>query len=341
MKKLSVVDIENFIRTEINPMLAKQMRIRRELSDISVQWGGLSFAATLFVVLITNKLSGLRIPLFPVVFFVPFVVVYFVAKKMGLIAYLKEYHATFKFKIVKKVLELIDPQIKFNPMVVQFPYELYNSCGLFTKKPDVARAEDHIVGSVKGVPFESLEIHTQEKQEYKDSKGRRRVRYVTIFRGLLFCAQFNKTLNSRTLVLTDKHESLLGFLSRGAQRIMNGNQLVELESPEFEKHFKVLSSNQVEARYILSSTFMQKILDLKFKHKQNIQLAFQDAEVIVAIPMDKNLFEPPMGILSVFTAKQEDYREQIETYLQDFQLILELIEDLDLNNKIWVQPKAV
>ena len=46
-------------------------------------------------------------------------------------------------------------------------------------------------------------------------------------------------------------------------------ELVKLEDPEFEKSFVVYSGNQTEARYILSTSLMRRILDYKVNCKKN------------------------------------------------------------------------
>lgn len=48
----------------------------------------------------------------------------------------------------------------------------------------------------------------------------------------------------------------------------------KLEDPEFEKHFAVYSSDQVQAGYILSTSLMSRIVDFKEKSSRRIHLSF-------------------------------------------------------------------
>ena len=64
---------------------------------------------------------------------------------------------------------------------------------------------------------------------------------------------FNKHFNVKTYVLTDTAEKMFGFLGKKLQSMNSSrDDLVYLENPDFEKQFVVYSSDQIEARYILS-----------------------------------------------------------------------------------------
>ena len=76
---------------------------------------------------------------------------------------------------------------------------------------------------------------------------------------------------------------LQGMSSRG--------ELVRLEDPEFKKECCVYSDDQVEARYILSTSLMKRILEFKQKWRTKVSLSFRDSKVYIAIRMNKNLFE--------------------------------------------------
>lgn len=61
--------------------------------------------------------------------------------------------------------------------------------------------------------------------------------------------------------------------------------------PDLKKEFCVYSDDQVEARYILSPSLIERIVDFKQKWDTKVYLSFRDSKVYIAIKMKKNLFE--------------------------------------------------
>ena len=112
--------------------------------------------------------------------------------------------------------------------------------------------------------------------------------------------------------------------------ISNIDLLVKLENPEFESEFAVYSGDQIESRYILSSSLMERILSFKKQTKKKIQLSFVDSRLYVTVPYSKNLFEPKLfGDIVNF--------DHIKEYHNDLSLVLDLIQTLNLNTRIWTK----
>ena len=134
-----------------------------------------------------------------------------------------------------------------------------------------------------------------------------------------------------TYVLTDSAEKMFGFLGTKLQKMNKGRgELIKLENPEFESEFVVYSEDQIESRYILSPSLMEKILSFKKQTGKNIQLSFVDSRLFVTVPYGKDLFEPKLfGDIVNFTHIQE--------YYADLSLVIDLIETLNLNTRIWTK----
>ena len=76
-------------------------------------------------------------------------------------------------------------------------------------------------------------------------------------------------------------------------------QKIVLEDIEFEKRFDTYSTNQVEARYLLTTLFMKRFENLKTSFKaKNIRAEFTGEELIVLIQVDKDMFQ--MGSITTF-----------------------------------------
>lgn len=229
----------------------------------------------------------------------------------------------------KKAIAFCDPQFRYSPQAT-FPAELYKSCGIFSPSYDVASSEDHVTGVLDKTQFEFQEVSTFKKETSRDSKGNTTTRYIPIFKGVLFLADFNKNFKGHTVIQSDVSEKALGVFGRATQRMMgavSNMKLVELENPEFELHFKVSSTDPTEARYLLSPTFMESMVRLRGKYGQNVQVAFLNSTIVIAIPHSAGFMEVGTNLDQMSQSLQRLGHELVD--------MLEIIEDLDLNNRIW------
>jgi len=241
----------------------------------------------------------------------------------------KDYYSAFKQQVIKQIIHFIDDTLTYSPSdcISQGRFE---ECGIFRTHIDRYRGDDLVTGKRGSTDMKFSEVHAEYKTTTTDSKGRTQTHWHTIFKGLLFSADFNKHFHVSTYVLTDRAEKLFGSFGTKFQKFSGHGDLVKLEDPEFEKSFVVYSSDQTEARYILSTSLMKRILDYKIKSKKNIQLSFVSSRLFVAVPYGKDLFEPKLfGEITDF--------ESVEEYYNDLKLVLELIEGLNLSTRIWTK----
>ena len=108
-------------------------------------------------------------------------------------------------------------------------------------------------------------------------------------------------------------------------------QTVKLESTNFEKRFNVFSKNQVEARYLLTPTFIEKFTRLYTafgtnKAKCSFYKDFSGNDrIMFAISTNRDLFEPG----NLFTP----INEPKYMFLSDFTSIFNIIEFFKLDEK--------
>jgi len=187
--------------------------------------------------------------------------------------------------------------------------------------------EDRITGVRRGVEFEFFEAHLEDKRTTRDSQGRTRTRWVTVFQGQCLRFKFHKRFLGRTLVTRDA-----GIFNRfGGQR---GMDRVRLESPQFEKAFEVYGTDQVEARYLLTPDLMQRLVDLEKTFRGGrLRCAFVDGEMLLAVE-GGDLFEPG----SMFTPL--DNPERVRELLDDFAAIFNLIDSFaDPDKRLRIQER--
>ncbi|THV60121.1 DUF3137 domain-containing protein [Flagellimonas alvinocaridis] len=151
------------------------------------------------------------------------------------------------------------------------------------------------------------------------------------FLGMFAIMDFNKRFNGTTVVLPDRFEKRVGYLAKTFQQLnLNRDPLVNLEDPEFEKEFVVYSTDQVEARYILTPSLMQRITRLKRKINKPIMLSFKGNRLYMGV-------KHPYGFFSLNESKNLTTSNAIEVFYEDITAAMDIVEDLNLNTKIWKQ----
>ncbi len=251
---------------------------------------------------------------------------YFLASVLWFTPYKKK----FKSRIVRAVIENFNESFQYHPQRGIGELE-YMRSKLFLRNPDRYSSEDYVEGIIDKTKFRFSEIHSHYRS--RDSKGRST--YHTIFRGLYFIADFNKDFHGNTIVLPDLAESRFGSIGSFLQKSLSKvdgqeGELVSLEDLAFEKEFKVLSTDPIEARYILSPSLMNRILEFRQKMKHNVHISFAQSEMHIAISLNRNLFEPKFF-------KTLNDPKIIEEYLQDIQFFTNIIEEMNLNTRIWTK----
>lgn len=176
---------------------------------------------------------------------------------------------------------------------------------------------DYIKGIYKNVP---LELH-ETKLTARRGSGKNR-RTVTIFQGLFVYIKANKIFKGKTIVRRDY--GLLNWAVNGLQ----SRERVKLEDPEFEKKFDVYADNQVEARYLLTTSFMDRLLNLiKLFQTDSLQCSFYGNHLLIMIPTEKDYFETG----SIF--KPATFIDEINVILEEMHTIFGIIDTLKLDEK--------
>lgn len=235
----------------------------------------------------------------------------------------------FKRDIVSAVIRHFSPDLRYSPEHY-VDRSLFEQGRIFTQRIDRYRGEDHVSGRIGATEFGFSELHAEYKTVHRDKNGTR-TQWHTIFKGVYFVADFNKAFSTRTVVLPDTMERLFGFLGQTLQSMnFTRGELIKLEDPEFEKAFAVYGEDQVEARYILTPALMARMLRLGAKAGGQVYFSFVNSQVHVAISTGKNHFEP-----SLFGSLLNP--ASIREYYHDLALITGIIEDLNLNTRIWTK----
>lgn len=237
------------------------------------------------------------------------------------------YKILFKEKVIAAMVKLIDEKLTYSPSS-SISTDEYTASGIFRDRIDRYSGDDLVEGKLGSTAVKFSEVHHQEKQVTVDSKGHRHESWITIFKGIFFIADFNKNFNGSTFVLPDAGNTFLGIGRLFEKWTMGRGELVKLENPDFEKLFTVYGTDQVEARYILSPAMMERLVQFRQKAASRLHLSFIHSNVCIAISLSKALFEP-----NVFSSGiQRDYLQEYFNYMD---LVTGIVDDLNLNTRIW------
>jgi hypothetical protein len=316
----TIEDLRQFYQQQLTPDLQVLEKKRQTILNQIIFVAGGTFAVAGICIVIFASKSGDVVPciIFPL---------FGAGVITGLVGWAisRGYTSDFKTMIIGRIVKFIDEKLTYDPGGHISKSE-FNASKLFTTKPNRYKGDDLVYGIVGDTQIKFSEINAK----YESGSGKNRS-VKQIFKGLFFIGDFNKHFQGQTFVLPDVSESLFGkFGQKFQQWNLARPDLVKMEDPEFEKEFVVYSTDQVEARYILSTSLMERIVNFKRRTGNKIHMSFINSQVNVAISFKKNLFEPRLfQTLLDFSP--------IQDYFDDLQLAVGIVDDLNLNTRIWTK----
>lgn len=224
------------------------------------------------------------------------------------------YRSRFKHEVAAEVFKIVCPTATYSPFD-GIAKEVVAEPGLFNARGGHT-SDDRVRGTIGQTPFEAADVSLSY------STGGKNNTKVVVFRGLFFHLDFNKRMSGTTLI--DPR-------SAKGSTIGDRSALVEvaLENPTFAEQFKVWTSDEVEARYLLTPSMMERILALSTRSQKPVHLAFKNHRAFLGVNYGRALFEP--GIRDTTSAAA------IHEMAAQFGLAEGIVEELDLNTRIWTK----
>lgn len=238
----------------------------------------------------------------------------------------KKYKTAFKNNVVAPALKKVNESLSFVPQSGLPKYEFISS-ELFTTEPDRYKTQDLISGTVEKTSFWFAEVHAEYKTETQTKNGTR-TEWHTIFKGIIFVADFNKNFEVSTVVRPKSFGNTVGAWFSKNLFSFGNSEIVQLENTAFDDQFITYSRNQIEARYILTPAMMERILNLNSKSAETISRSFISSKMYISFPLDTNYFEAPIHS-SLLTSDLLTADLSIVQFMQD------IVHEMDLNTRIW------
>lgn len=248
----------------------------------------------------------------------PFVITYAGALLTIISCYSKKFESRIKKQIMPIVCDCFE-NLRWieKPIVDHF---IYTHSGLISKSYNKVTTDDVFEGTFRNVPLKIEENEYWEITRKRNSKGEYVEHTQVIFKGVIVTLQMNKNFTGHTLVKPDS-------LTKSVD--VSGLRHTTLEDVKFEKQYDVFTNDEVEARYLLTPTFMERLTGVKnvFKAKK-ISCAFYQNNFILALDTRRDLFK-----LGSLFKKAGDTKQFFQMY-EEIESILKLIDHFKLDQKI-------
>jgi len=320
----TAAEFQHFYETGLRPLLEEMDAIRKKTLSKVLLTIGLAPVLALLVyfgfVATGNKGNGMYIPIFLCL-----------GGGFGVYSLIVgRYKMDFKAKLIGPMISFYDPSLRYDPTGC-VGQEEFSSSGMFRYPVDRYSGHDLVEGVLGKTAVRFSEMEAEYQTETRDSKGNRETTWHTIFQGLFFIADFNKEFSGATYVLPDTAQRLFGSMGQAMQSLgASHGQLVKMEDPEFERAFVVYSTDQIEARYILSPSLMRRLLDFKNADNRTVHVGFAHSRVYVALELRDELFAPKLFSTLLNPAVMQGY-------WADLNLATGIVEELNLNTRIWTK----
>ena len=175
--------------------------------------------------------------------------------------------------------------------------------------------DDSFTGIYKDINYEICETSFYYKTGTGKNSSTR-----TVFKGVMIKLDMNKSFTGNTVIRPDtlKHASPAANLKH-----------TTLEDVVFEKKFDVFTDDEVEARYLITPSFMERLNNMKTAFSADrVSCAFYDKYLLVGLHTSKDLF-------SICSLKEPvNDGKQFFTMFEEILSIIKLIDHFKLNPKI-------
>ncbi len=204
----------------------------------------------------------------------------------------------------------------YNPQTDNF---LADSNLFYTDSSSCFKYDDVFTGSFDNVPFSICELESYTVKTVRTKDGVQRRKNIE-FKGVVIKLKMNKNFKGNTII---KPDNFLHFIHDSALK------RTTLEDVEFEKKFDVFTTDEIEARYLITASFMERIKNVQAAFFiKDVSCAFYDDSLVIGLHSYQNLFEP----VSLFKSFN-DY-SQFSKMTKEIISIYKLIDYFKLNEKI-------
>ena len=199
---------------------------------------------------------------------------------------------------------------------VGMDYRIFDGSTLFAFESTEYFSEDRFSGNWGSTDVVFAEAVAKRQRKRLTLKGFKTVT-ETYFRGLIFIADFHKHFHGTTRLVPQ---------GEGAEKV-RPEKPVQLESPHFDARFETSASNQVEVRYLLTTSMLERFVELERRFPK-LRARFHDESLMLLLPSSLDRFEPSL-------LRSAGNQNQYQKFIEDLKTCLSVVDELNLNTRIW------
>ena len=241
--------------------------------------------------------------------------------------HVQKFRREYKNKVISEIARTLEPSMTYAPDL-GIGESHFKEIGHYSNRIDRYKTEDYFAGKLGDTSLSFAEIHAEYKTTSTDGKGNTRTNWHTLFKGVMFSADFHKHFNTWVTIKPDKESGLFGWIGTKMQQLSSSH--IRMEDPVFEENFKVNAGDDQQARYLLTPDMQQRLLDVKKHYGSGVIISFQRGCSYLTIPIKEDWFE---GSLNE-SALSENQVSRIASQISHF---LNLVEAMNLNTRIWTK----
>lgn len=237
-----------------------------------------------------------------------------VAAAVGSWALIKK---SFEKKVKRKIMPLLMNAFKgfYWQETPPVSHEELCKINIFPKIKNAARSfDDSFVGSYRNVSLNLSECSYETGGKSS----------IKIFKGCVVKLKMNKNFEGSTII----RPKYVGLRDSSDLEKLNMH-LVKLEDIEFDNEYEVYSTDQIEARYLITTSFMERF--------KNISMAFSSRGTFCAFYGD-SVYIAPYSTEDLFDlfrlTKPVTDTTQFSVLFDEFVSILELVDHFKLDKKL-------
>lgn len=195
---------------------------------------------------------------------------------MNLDKHKKKYKNDYKNEIIINFIKLINPNLTYEPGHAVDRIELlYKNVGFENRKFNRIYSDDYISGEVVAdVNLKMVDLHLQNVT----GSGKNR-NVEEIFQGLFAITNCNRNISTPIKITKDKF------------KLKESEELVKLDSSEFESYFDVYSKDKILALQILTADTMAYLIDFYEKYMLDFDIMIKDNNIYMRFHTGA-MFEP-------------------------------------------------
>ena len=177
----------------------------------------------------------------------------------------------------------------------------------------------HHIDDVFELSLEGSSVHVSEVELMR--KGDKSE--YTVFKGYFVVTKLQRPLKGKTFVTTDNDTSGYAGLSVLSGILKSDMRETVLEWNEFEGKLRVTTNSEVEARYILSTDFMDDLYSWWKEKHSKIRISFVGEHMYLVFPDESLRFNHTLNNIS-----EKETREYMLSVARPLMHVVHLIEDV-------------